>query len=213
MPVYRVLIADDHPLFRQGIRSLIERDPDIEVVGEAGDGFELLEMIKKTPADLVIMDIAMPKIQGLDATREVKRLSPETRVLILTMHNSKQYLYHAMSVGSDGYLLKEDAHDDLVSAIRTIQRGKFYISPLVADQVTDLLVQKSRGVDVEQDPLSPREREVLKLVAEGKSSKEVAELLFISTMTVQNHRANIKRKLNLRRNTDLIKYAMEKGYA
>jgi DNA-binding NarL/FixJ family response regulator len=213
MPSYRVLIADDHPLFRQGIRSLIEKDSDIEVVGEAGDGFELLEMIKRVPADLVIMDIAMPRIQGLDATHEVKKISPETSVLILTMHNSKQYLYHAMSVGADGYLLKEDAHDDLVTAIRTIQKGKFYISPLVADQVTDLLVQKSRGADLDQDPLSPREREVLKLVAEGRSSKEIAQLLFISTMTVQNHRANIKRKLNLRRNTDLIKYAMDKGYA
>jgi DNA-binding NarL/FixJ family response regulator len=213
MAAYRVLIADDHPLFRQGIRSLIEKDSDIQVVGEAGDGFELLEMIKRVPADLVIMDIAMPRIQGLEATHEVKRCSPETSVLILTMHNSKQYLYHAMSVGADGYLLKEDAHDDLVTAIRTIQKGKFYISPLVADQVTDLLVQKSRGADLDQDPLSPREREVLKLVAEGRSSKEIAELLFISTMTVQNHRANIKRKLNLRRNTDLIKYAMDKGYA
>jgi DNA-binding NarL/FixJ family response regulator len=213
MPLYRVLIVDDHPLFRQGIRSLIERDPDIGVVGEAGDGAELLDIIQRISADLVIMDIAMPRIQGLDATREVKRLSPETRVLILTMHNSKQYLYHAMSAGADGYLLKEDAHDDLVSAIRTVQRGKFYISPLVADQVTDLLVQKSRGADLDQAPLSPREREVLKLVAEGRSSKEIAELLFISTMTVQNHRANIKRKLNLRRNTDLIKYALEKGYA
>ncbi|MCU0588570.1 MAG: response regulator transcription factor [Syntrophobacteraceae bacterium] len=213
MASYRVLIADDHPLFRQGIRSLIEKDSDIEVVGEAGDGFELLELAKKVPADLVIMDIAMPRIQGLDATREVKRLSPQMGVLILTMHNSRQYLYHAMSAGADGYLLKEDAHADLVTAIRTIQQGRFYISPLVADQVTDILVQKSRGEDLAQDALSPREREVLKMVAEGKSSKEIAELLFISTMTVQNHRANIKRKLKLRRNTDLIKYAMDKGYA
>jgi DNA-binding NarL/FixJ family response regulator len=213
MASYRVLIADDHPLFRQGIRSLIEQDSGIAVVGEAGDGFELLEMIKRVQADLVIMDIAMPRIQGLDATQELKKISPGTRVLILTMHNSRQYLYHAMSVGADGYLLKEDAHDDLVTAIRTIQKGKFYISPLVADQVTDLLVQKSRGAELDQDPLSPREREVLKLVAEGRSSKEIAQLLFISTMTVQNHRANIKRKLNLRRNTDLIKYAMDKGYA
>jgi DNA-binding NarL/FixJ family response regulator len=212
MASYRVIIADDHPLFRQGIRSLIEKDADIEVVGEAGDGFELLEMIKRISADLVIMDIAMPKIQGLDATHEVKKVSPQTSVLILTMHNSKQYLYHAMSVGADGYLLKEDAHDDLVTAIRTIQRGKFYISPLVADQVTDLLVLKSRGANLDHDPLSPREREVLKLVAEGRSSKEIAQVLFISTMTVQNHRANIKRKLNLRRNTDLIKYALDNGY-
>ncbi len=166
MASYRVLIADDHPLFRQGIRSLIEKDSDIEVVGEAGDGFDLLEMIKRVPANLVIMDIAMPRIQGLDATREVKRIFPETAVLILTMHNSKQYLYHAMSAGADGYLLKEDAHDDLVTAIRTIQRGKFYVSPLVADQVTDILVQRSRGEDLARDPLSPREREVLKLVAE-----------------------------------------------
>ncbi|MCU0573472.1 MAG: response regulator transcription factor [Syntrophobacteraceae bacterium] len=213
MASYRVLIADDHPLFRQGIRSLIEKDSDIEVVGEAGDGFDLLEMIKRVPANLVIMDIAMPRIQGLDATREVKRIFPETAVLILTMHNSKQYLYHAMSAGADGYLLKEDAHDDLVTAIRTIQRGKFYVSPLVADQVTDILVQRSRGEDLARDPLSPREREVLKLVAEGRSSKEIAEILFISTMTVQNHRANIKRKLKLHRNSDLIKYAMDKGYA
>ena len=212
MPPYHIAIADDHALFRQGIRSLIEKDPGVVVVGEAGDGFELLEIVKKTPVDLVIMDIAMPRIQGLDATHEVKRISPETGVLILTMHNSKQYLYHAMSVGADGYLLKEDAHDDLLAAIRTIQRGKFYVSPLVADQVTDILVQRSRGEDLAQDPLSPREREVLKLVAEGKSSKEIAELLFISTMTVQNHRANIKRKLRLRRNSDLIRYAVQKGY-
>lgn len=213
MASYRILIADDHPLFRQGIRSLIEKDSDIEVVGEAGDGLALLEMVKKIPANLVIMDIAMPRLQGLDAAREVKRISPQTGVLILTMHNSKQYLYHAMSVGADGYLLKEDAHDDLVTAIRTIQRGKFYVSPLVADQVTDILVQHSRGEYQAENPLSSREREVLKLVAEGKSSREIAEVLFISTMTVQNHRANIKRKLKLRRNSEIIKYAMDKGYA
>jgi DNA-binding NarL/FixJ family response regulator len=212
MKPYRIVLVDDHILFREGIKSLIGSTEEFAIVGEAGDGERLLVLLRDIAADMVIMDISMPGSQGVEATRVAKKLVPELKVLILTMHNSKEYLYHAMSAGADGYLLKEDAHDDLVTAIRTLQQGKPYISPLMSEHVQDLFIKRIRGEEVEQEALSQRELEVLKLVAEGKSSKEIAEHLFISVTTVHNHRANIKKKLNVRKNIDLLKYAIRKGY-
>jgi|WetSurMetagenome_2_1015567.scaffolds.fasta_scaffold78706_1 two-component system, NarL family, response regulator NreC len=212
MKPYRIVLVDDHILFRAGIRSLISTNEDFIIVGEAGDGETLLGLLREVTPDMAIMDISMPGYQGVEATREAKKLMPDLKVLILTMHNSKEYLYHAMSAGADGYLLKEDAHDDLMTAIRTLQQGRLYISSLMSDHVQDLFIRRIRGEDPESGTLSQRELEVLRLVAEGKSSKEIAGHLFISIMTVQNHRANIKKKLNLRKNIDLVKYAIRKGY-
>lgn len=213
---YSILLADDHTMFRRGVRRIIQSISDTEVVGEASDGFELLELLKKTVPHLVIMDISMPNLRGLEATREIKIINPAVKVLILTMHKDKEYLYHAFSAGAEGYLLKEDADSELVSAIDTLRRGGTYISPLLSTQLADLFMQKSRPT-AEQlsspgELLTTREREIIKLIAEGKSSKEVAELLFISSRTVQHHRANIMRKLNIKKTADLVKYAIQKGY-
>ncbi|MHC1743512.1 MAG: response regulator [Syntrophobacteraceae bacterium] len=212
MKPYRIVLVDDHILFREGIKSLIGASDDFLIVGEAGDGKRLLALLEDVTTEMVIMDISMPGYQGVEATREAKKLLPDLKVLILTMHNSKEYLYHAMSAGADGYLLKEDAHDDLITAIRTLQEGKPYISPLMSGHVQDMFIKRIRGEEIESEALTQREVEVLRLVAEGKSSKEIAEHLFISIMTVQNHRANIKKKLNMRKNVDLVKYAIRKGY-
>jgi len=213
---FSILLADDHVMFRRGVRRIIQSIDDVEVVGEASDGFELLELLKKTSPQLVILDISMPNLRGLEATREIKIIDPAVKVLILTMHKDKEYLYHAFSAGAEGYLLKEDADSELISAIDTLRRGGTYISPLLSTQLADLFMQKSRRgaepLTSPREPLTTREREIIKLIAEGKSSKEVADLLFISSRTVQHHRANIMKKLNLKKTADLVKYALQKGY-
>lgn len=214
MRPFSILLADDHVMFRRGVRKIIQGLPRVEVVGEASDGLELLELLKKTNPDLVIMDISMPNLRGLEATREIKIINAAVKVLILTMHKDKEYLYYAFSAGAEGYLLKEDADSELLSAIETLRKGGTYISPLLSSQLTDLLLERSRPG--ERPPmggtLTVREREILKLIAEGKSSKEIGHLLFISSRTVQHHRANIMRKLNLKKTADLVRYAMQKGY-
>jgi DNA-binding NarL/FixJ family response regulator len=164
---------------------------------------------------MVILDIFMPNLRGIEAIHEIKAAHPDVNVLILTMNKDKEYLYLALSAGAKGYLLKEDADKELFSAIEKVRQGKTYISPFFSEEVFDDLVQIGRGdakTIFETDSLTPREREVLKLVAEGKSSKEIANLLFISVSTVNNHRASIMEKLNLNKATDLVKYAIRKGY-
>ena len=213
---FSILLADDHVMFRRGIQRIIQGINDVEVVGEANDGFELIALLKTTSPQLVILDISMPNLRGLEATREIKIINPEVKVLILTMHKDQEYLYHAFATGAEGYLLKEDADSELIFAIDTLKKGGTYISPLLASQVADLFMQKSRpGGKQTASPsqlLSTREREIIKLIAEGKSHKEVAELLFISSRTVEHHRANIMKKLNVKKTADLVKYAIEKGY-
>lgn len=215
MDPYQIVLADDHAMLRRGVKRIIEEMDGVKVIGEAADGLELLELLKRLTPDLVIVDISMPNVRGIEAAREIKVIHPKTKVLILTMHKDREYLYHAMAAGADGYLLKENADSDLVQAIKTIRQGKSYLSPLISDQVHDLLVKESRGVGAAAilDPLSSRERQILKLVAEVKSSQEIADLFFISLRTVQHHRANMMRKLNLKKSADLIKYALQKGYA
>jgi DNA-binding NarL/FixJ family response regulator len=213
---FKILLADDHVMFRRGIRSLIQGMDNVEVVGEAGDGLELLRLLKDIHPHLVIMDISMPNLRGLEATREIKSLHPGIKVLILSMHKDREYLYHALTAGAEGYLLKEDADGELISAIQTLRRGGTFISPLLSTQMADIFVDKLRtggeSRTALEEPLTIREREIVKLIAEGKSSKEIGELLFISSRTVQHHRANIMRKLNLKKTADLVKYAIQKGY-
>jgi len=214
---FKIMLADDHVMFRRGVRSLIQGMPNVEVVGEAGDGFELLRLLRESKPDLVIMDISMPNLRGLEATREIKYIDTGVKVLILTMHKEREYLYHALKAGAEGYLLKEDADGELISAIETLRRGGTVISSLLSAQVADIFVDKFRAggepLTAPEDPLTIREREIIKLIAEGKSSKEIGELLFISSRTVQHHRANIMRKLNVKKTADLVKYALQKGYA
>ncbi len=164
---------------------------------------------------MVIVDISMPMLRGIEATREIKAIHPNIKVLIFTMHKNKEYLYQAISAGADGYLLKEDADTELSSAIKTIRRGKIYVSPNLSDELTEDWAQISRGkskVPFERDPLTTREKEVLKLISGGKSNREIAGLFFISIRTVERHRANIMMKLNVKKTADLVKYAIEKGY-
>ena len=213
MNPYQIVIVDDHALLRQGIISIIETSQDMEVIGEASDGLELLSLLKMITPNMVILDISMPKMRGFEAAREIKSIYPHIKILILSMHKEKEYLYHAFSAGASGYLLKEDTDTELFTAIKTIQRDDVYVSPLLQKELTNDLIALSGGSGkLPEEPLSTREREVLKLIAEGKSSKKIAELLFISTRTVEHHRASIMKKLNLKQIADLVKYAIRKGY-
>lgn len=210
---YRIVLADDHLMFRNGIKRIIAESKELLVIGEARDGLELLNLLKNTDTDMVILDISMPRLRGLEATREIKTIYPEVKVLILSMHKSKEYLLQALSARADGYLLKEDTDEELFSAIETIRQEKIYLSPQLSEEVKhnllDFVLRKGK---FDQETLSIREKEVLTLLAEGKSNKEIADLLFISSRTVGHHRASINKKLNIKNIVDLIKYAIRKGY-
>lgn len=201
---YAIVLADDHVLLRQGLRTILKGVGDLEVVGEAGDGRELLTLLEGVAPDLIILDISMPHLRGLEVIGRVKAIRPGTKVLILSMH--KEFLYPALNAGADGYLLKEDADRELFSAIEHIRNGRIFLSP----RLTPDLLREHPFV---REALSTREVEVLRLVSGGKSSKEIAEILSIGIRTVETHRANIMGKLKLRNAAELTKYAIEKGYA
>lgn len=208
MNTFHILLADDHVLLRQGLKNIIEKMADLKIVGEAGDGLELLQLLHKLTPHLIILDISMPHLRGMEAIREIKAIHPAVKVLMLTMHKDREYLHEAISAGAQGYLLKEDADTELFSAIQAIRQGKIYLSPFFSEGLTEDWAQTLRGKQTIplEEPLTTREREILKLIAEGKSNKEIADLLFIS------HRANIMEKLNLRKTADLVRYALEKKY-
>jgi two-component system, NarL family, response regulator NreC len=212
---YRILIADDHRMFCDALRRLIEDRADLEVVGEAANGIELIESLRESASDMVIADISMPGLGGIEATEVIKELHPQIKVLILTMHKDTEHFSHALSAGADGYLLKDDAGTELIAAIESIREGKVYISSLLSDQVVELLrkarTMPARGTS--PNPLTKREIEVLKLLASGLSSKEIAGLLQLSIRTVEHHRDNMYKKLRIRNRADLIKYAIREGYA
>jgi DNA-binding NarL/FixJ family response regulator len=211
---YRVILADDHVLVRQGLRRILEENPALEVKGEVGDGLELLSLLSKEKTDIVILDVSMPNLRGIEAIPEMRRMQPHIKVLILTMHNEEEYLYQAISAGADGYLLKEDADKELFSAIETIRGGRVFISPNLAERSMENWVRIRRGEDStsETAPLTIRQREILKLIAEGKSNKEIGDLLCISVRTVERHRANMMSKLNVRKTAELVQYALRKHY-
>ena len=212
MATYRIVLADDHLLFREGMKRLIDEMPGMEVVGEAGDGLELLDLAKELKPDMAIIDISMPNLRGIETTREIKMINPLTKVLILTMHKSKDYLYHSISAGADGYLLKEDSDMELFSAIDKIRNGEIYVTRILVGELEEDLsqIQQNKGQPF-QEPLTTREKEVVKMVSEGKSNNEIAALLNISVRTVENHRANIMRKLKLKKTADLVRYAIKAG--
>jgi DNA-binding NarL/FixJ family response regulator len=215
MQPYRITLADDHVLLRQGLRRIIEDSSELEVVGEAGDGVELIQLLNRSVPDMIVLDISMPRLRGIEAICEIKSRHPQVKVLILTMHKDKEYLYQSLASGADGYLLKEDADTELFSAIKKIREGAFYASPSLSKELNAYLKPeggRDAGYSFEGECLSTREREVLKLIAEGKSSREVAEILYISIRTVDHHRANIMDKLKLRKTADLVKYAIRKGF-
>lgn len=192
---------------------MIEGVDDLQVVGEASDGLELLNLLKDSTADMVVLDISMPKVRGIEATREIKKMRPELKVLVLTMHKDRELLHSSIAAGADGYLLKEDTDRELFSAIERIRYGKIYVSPHLAEELTDDWAKACRGESRFIDErLTTREREVLKLIADGRSNKEIGSLLFISVRTVENHRAKLMRKLGMQKTADLVKYAVRKGY-
>jgi two-component system response regulator NreC len=209
----RIALADDHIVLRAGLRSLLDRQRDFEVVGEAGDGRELLRIVDETTPDVVVTDIGMPKLNGTEATSQLVAKHPKTRVIMLSMHSDEAYVLRALKAGARGYLVKESAEADLMTAIRTVHSGKAFFSPSVsALLVEDYIRQmRDRGVEDSYELLSPREREILQLIAEGQSNKEVANLLGISVSTVETHRGNILQKLNLHSVPELILYAVRKG--
>ncbi len=207
MDTYNIVLADDHVMFREGIRRIIERIEDVSVNGEVDDGLELLELLKVSCPDLVVLDISMPNLRGLEAIREIKKSYPQVSVLVLTMHKKKEFIQQALRDGADGFLLKEDAGGELIRAVQTIRNGGKYLSPLLANVLTSLALEKDKS-----EVLTIREREVLKLLAEGKRNKEIAEALYISPHTVRRHRFNIMEKLQINNLADLVKYALSQSY-
>jgi DNA-binding NarL/FixJ family response regulator len=208
----RILLADDHAVVRGGLRLLLNAEPDLEVVAEAGDGLEALEQATAEGVHLAILDVTMPRMTGLQATRELKRRKPDLKVLILTMHESEQYLYEALKAGASGYVLKSVADLDLVRACRAAMRGEPFLYPAAESAlVRDYLERGPEDRDGPRDPLTPRENEVLKLIAESHTSKEIAELLVISEKTVERHRSNILEKLGARDRVALTRYAIRRG--
>ncbi|MFD8418010.1 response regulator [Streptomyces sp. NPDC059466] len=208
----RILLADDHALVRRGVRLILDREPDLEVVAEAGDGAEAIGMARAHDIDLAVLDIAMPRLTGLQATRELASLKPDLRILMLTMHDNEQYFFQALKAGACGYVLKSVADRDLVTACRTAMRDEPFLYPgAVTALIRNYLDRVRHGEETSDQAVTPREEEVLKLVAEGHSSKEIADLLFISVKTVQRHRANLLHKLGLRDRLELTRYAIRAG--
>ena len=207
MDAYTIILADDHPMFREGIRKIIERIEGALISGEVNDGLELLELLKKSSPNLVILDISMPNLRGLEAIREIKKIYPKVKILVLTMHKKKEFLRQALRDGADGFLLKEDAGSELIRAVQTVRKGGKYLSPLLTTVLTSMAVEEEKT-----EILTMREREVLKLLAEGKRTKEIAAALYISPFTVRRHRANIMEKLNIKSMADLVKYAISQSY-
>ena len=209
MTAFRILIADDHEIVRRGIRALIENHPGWEVCAEASDGRDAVEKARELRPDLVLVDVSMPNLNGLDAARQILEIVPQTRVLILTMHESEQIVREVLEVGARGFLLKSDAARDLVSAIQALQRRTTFFTSSVAEMVLNgFLDRRGDSQKFTKDRLTPREREVVQLLAEGKSSKEVAVVLNLSVKTAETHRTNVMRKLELHSVADLVRYAV-----
>ncbi len=213
MKKVRLLIADDHKIFRQGIKKLLEEEPDLQVVGEAADGREVVKKATELKPDVILMDIAMANLNGLEATKQIKKVLPESKIIMLTMHKNEEYVLQSFQAGASGYILKEGAVEELVSAIRSINQDKSFLSPTVSKTLVDAYLRKMETGKTETpfDLLTDREREVLQLIAEGFTNREVAKQLFISVKTVEAHRAHIMQKLNIHDIAKLVKYAIQKG--
>jgi len=209
----RILLADDHNIMRRGLRLLLERQPEFEVVGEAADGRQAVEGVEATKPDVTLLDIAMPNMSGIEAAQRIRALLPQAAIIILSMHSDEGYVLRALKAGAKGYLLKDSAENDLIEAIKAVAEGKAFFSPeiskiLVEDYVRDM---RKRGAEDSYELLTSREREILQLLAEGKSNKDIATSLNLSLYTVETHRRNLQDKLNLHSVAELILYAVRKG--
>lgn len=209
----RILIAEDHAIVREGIRMILDAEPDFEVVGETKDGEEAIQLARTLRPDVVVMDISMPRMTGVEATREIKRMLPDTDILILTMHEEESYVFQLLQLGASGYVLKRAAAADLVEAVRAAARGEAFLYPSVARSVVqDYLDRLRTGEGSERyDGLTEREREILVLLAEGLTNAQIADRLYISVKTVQTHRSHIMEKLDLHDRSLLVRYAVRKG--
>ncbi|MFB7292922.1 response regulator [Actinacidiphila glaucinigra] len=211
-PPTRILLADDHALVRRGVRLILDGEPDLTVVAEAGDGAEAVAKARAEPVDLAVLDIAMPRMTGLQAARELSRIRPDLRILILTMYDNEQYFFEALKAGASGYVLKSVADRDLVEACRAAVRDEPFIYPgAVTTLIRSYLERARQGEPLPARAITEREEEILKLVAEGHTSQEIADLLFISIKTVERHRANLLQKLGLRDRLELTRYAIRAG--
>lgn len=212
MAKIRVLLAEDHTIVRKGIRSLLDAEPSFEVVGEAENGREAVDKAQSLHPDIVLMDHTMPLLNGLEALRQIKKLMPDIKVLILTMHTNEEYIFQYLQAGAEGYLVKQTAPADLVEAIRVVHAGQSFLSPSISRTVIDQYVRHTAGERVDSlDKLTDREREVLQLLAEGYSASDIADQLHISVKTVGVHRMNLMQKLEIDSPTDLVKFALRKG--
>lgn len=209
----RILLADDHAVMRRGLRALLEGHQDFSVVGEANDGREAVSLAESLKPDVVVMDLTMPNLNGTEAARQITSKFPHVAVIILSMHSDESYVLRALKAGARGYLVKESAEDDLINAIRTVSQGKAFFSPAVSKMLVEDYVRQLQDKDIEDsyELLTAREREILQLVAEGKSNKDVANMLNLSVYTVETHRSNVMEKLNLHTVPELILYAVRKG--
>lgn len=207
-----ILLADDHPIVRHGLRTLLEAEPDFHIVGETDDGLETVRLVEHLQPDVLVLDLMMPSLSGLEVTRQVCRRVPKTRVIILSMHANEAYVLEALRHGAMGYVLKETSAAELVRAVREVVAGRRYLSAPLSERAIEAYIQKaSEGILDPYETLTTREREVLHLAAEGHTNAEIAARLTISPRTVEVHRANMMRKLGLRTQTDLIRYALRRG--
>ena len=209
----RVLLADDHQLMRSGLRLMLEREADLIVAGEASDGREAVALAKSLKPEVVVMDIGMPNLNGIEAAHQMTQENPNLAIVIVSMHADESYVLRALKAGSKAYLLKDSAEADLIKAVHAVAGGKSFFSPAVSKMLLDDYVRKLKrsGTEDAYDLLTPREREILQLIAEGKSNKDIANLLNLSVYTVESHRSNLMEKLNLRGLPELILYAVRKG--
>ncbi len=209
----RIVLAEDHTILREGLRALLSADPKFEIVGEAEDGREALRRVDNLAPDLVVMDLSMPRMTGMDAIREIKRRHPATKIIALTVHKAEEYLRTTLQAGADGYVLKDATHVELLLAIQNVLKGKTYLSPSVSEKVIEgyLEGKENQAPNPKLGQLSPREREVLKLIAEGYKNREIAADLYISLKTVEKHRANLMKKLDLHNAAALTTFAIEQG--
>jgi DNA-binding NarL/FixJ family response regulator len=209
----RIVIAEDHTILREGLRALLSSQEALEVVGEAEDGREAIRQVEKLTPDLILMDLSMPKMNGIEAIREIRRRVPETRILALTVHKAEEFILEVLQAGADGYIPKDASSNELMMAIKSILLGKRYLSPSVSNVVIEGYLESRRtsASITPWDTLTKREREILKLIAEGHKNKEIADFLYISVKTVEKHRANLMKKLDLHSAAALTAYAMERG--
>jgi len=210
---FNIVLAEDHTILREGLKALLSSQPDLKIVGEAGDGLEAIRCARDHSPDMILLDLSMPTMTGLDAIKEIKRVSTDTKIIVLTVHSTEEYILATLQAGADGYVLKDAHSEELLTAIRHVLDGRRYLSPSISGTIIDGLLQgkKASAIRSSWETLTQREREILKLVAEGHKNKEIADLLCISLKTVEKHRANLMEKLDLHNVASLTALAAEKG--